>query len=319
MPESIIWGIVFLFSLVILVVSADFFIKSSERVGLALGIPQFIIGVTLVALGTSLPELVTSIIAVLEDNAEIVSGNVVGSNITNICLILGLIAFLGRKIRLEYDIMRVEMPLLIGATFFMALASYDGHFSLNEGFICLFGLLIYLGYVLDLGKKSQQITAGSPEYDPEIHRISLKEPFILIFSGVAIYLSAKYNVRAIEQLSILYGIGKEVIALTAVALGTSLPELVVSMVAVRSGNTEMAIGNILGSNIFNIFCVMGVPSLISTYAIPASINSFSLPLMVAVTLLTFFITLDKSINRWEGLILLLFYAFFMSHEIMALI
>lgn len=309
MPESIIWGGVFLFSLTTLIISADFFIKSSERVGLALGIPQFIIGVTLVALGTSLPELVTSIIAVLSNGAEIVSGNVVGSNITNICLVMGLVAFLAKDIQLKYDIMRVDMPMLMGATFLFFLAAGDKHFSFYEGLLCIGGVGIYLGYVFQLGKEGRSITEPSDEEKSLM--FSWKEPTILIASGVAIYLSAFYNVRAIENLSEIFGIGKEFIAVTAVALGTSLPELVVSVVAVRGGNTEMAIGNVIGSNIFNIFAVLGVPALIKPFDIPQSIIDFNLPLMVVVTILAFFITLDKKINRWEGLILFLFYGLFM--------
>ena len=311
MPESIIWGGVFLFSLTTLIISADFFIKSSERIGIALGIPQFIIGVTLVALGTSLPELVTSIIAVFNDGAEIVSGNVVGSNITNTCLVLGLVAFLAKDIQLKYDIMRVDMPMLMGATFLFYLAASDRFFSFAEGMLCIGGLMIYLGYVFQLGKEGRTLAELSDEEKPPM--FSWKEPIILIASGFAIYLSAKYNVEAIENLSALFNIGKELIAVTAVALGTSLPELVVSVVAVRGGNTEMAIGNVIGSNIFNIFAVMGIPALIQPFEIPESIVEFSLPVMVAVTVLAFFITMDRKINRWEGLILFLFYGLFMSN------
>lgn len=314
MSESIIWGGVFIFSLTTLIISADFFIKASERIGIALGIPPFIIGVTLIALGTSLPELVTSIIAVLNDNPEIVSGNVVGSNIANICLVLGLIAVLARKIKLKHDIMRVDMPILMGATFLLYLAASDLKFTFYEGLLCISGLLIYLGYVFQLGKEGRQVSDSGNQRTRQ--RFSWKEPIILIASGFAIYLSAKYNVRSIESLSSLLGVGTEFIAVTAVAFGTSLPELVVSVVAVKTGNTEMAVGNVLGSNIFNIFGVMGIPALMGGgFPIPESIVSFSLPLMVAVTLLVFFITLDKIINRWEGLILFLFYALFMVNQI----
>lgn len=319
MPDSIIWGAVFLFSLLVLIISADFFIKASEKIGLALGIPPFIIGVTLVGAGTSLPELVTSIIGVMNDSAEIVSGNVIGSNIANICLVLGFIAIFSKQITLEYDIMRVDMPLLLGATFFLGISVLDGKFTTYEGFICLLGLLIYLGYVLQLSQSNRKSGMAPNIPQEDVHRVSFKEPLILLASIVAIYLSAKYNVQAIIKLSELFNVGKEFIALTAVALGTSLPELAVSVAALRSNNTEMAIGNVLGSNIFNIFGVMGIPSLITSYAIPETISEFSLPLMVAVTLLVFFVTLDKKINRWEGSILLMFYAYFISHELFSII
>lgn len=305
------WGGIFLLSLAALIISADFFIKASERIGISLGIPPFIIGVTLVALGTSLPELVTSIIAVWNNVPEFVAGNVVGSNICNLCLVLGMIAFLAKNIKLEFDIMQVDMPMLMGSSFLLYLTTFDGQFTTYEGIVFVLGLIIYLWYITKLGQNEIGENGG---YASSLSRsLPVRELFILLFSASVIYFSASYTIQSIQQLSQALNVGNEFLALTAVALGTSLPELVVSIVAVRTGNTEIAVGNVLGSNIFNILAVMGIPSLFGPIPVLESISDFSLPLMIAATFLTFFIALDKIVNRWEGLMLLLFYVLFMGN------
>lgn len=314
MPDLLLWIAIFVVTLIILIISADFFIKSSERIGIALGIPAFIVGVTLIAIGTSLPELITSIVAVSKsvDASSIVIGNVVGSNITNICLVLGVVGIMARKIKIEFDVMKVDLPMLIGATFFLYLTIINGYFTLFEGLICFSGLIIYLAYVFYLGSSDQEDSPISPEVEEAI-KFSWKEPLILLASATAIYFSAKYNVEAIVHLATLLGIGKEFIALTAVSLGTSLPELVVSIVAIRTNNAEMAIGNILGSNIFNIFAVMSIPRFFGPMVIPEAIMEFSVPALLAATLVCVFVLKDRELNRWEGWVLLLIYILFIGN------
>jgi len=318
MPDILFWSLIFLLTLVMLIFSADFFIKSSERIGLAVGIPPFIVGVTLIAMGTSLPELVTSMVAILSDppNSEIILGNVVGSNIANICLVLAIVGILGNKISLQFDVMRVDMPMLLGAGFILYVCVMDGDFSLFEGIICLLGMVVYLVYVLQLARNDDSGDLGVEvkEKGPK-KSVSWKEPVILLFSSLAIYFSANYNVQAIVKLSEILEVGKELIALTAVSIGTSLPELVVSIVAVRMGNGEMAVGNVLGSYIFNVFAVMGIPRIFGEIVVPESILEFSLPVMIIASLLFFFVVLDREVSRWEGFILLLLYFLFMGNLI----
>ncbi|MEM7367349.1 MAG: calcium/sodium antiporter [Bacteroidota bacterium] len=319
----LLWSTIFIITLVSLVIAADFFIKAAERIGLALGIEPFIVGVTLIAVGTSLPELVTSIVAVLKPSgtSAIVPGNVIGSNITNTCLVLGIVGVLAKKVRLEFDIMQVDLPMLMGSAFIMYLCCMDAYFSLFEGIICLGGLVMYLMYVLSLGRNGSDSPSpgdggdGANAAESNLPQFSIKDPLILLASGLVIYFSAEYNVTAIIEISEMLDIGKELIALTAVALGTSLPELVVSVVAVRSGNAEMAIGNILGSNIFNVFAVMGIPRLFGLIDVPPSILDFSLPAMIVASLIALLIVQDRIVNRWEGFILLLLYVLFMGNLI----
>ncbi|MEZ4850425.1 MAG: calcium/sodium antiporter [Bacteroidia bacterium] len=316
MPDLLIWIAVFVVTLITLIISADFFIKASERIGLAAGIPPFIVGVTLIAIGTSLPELITSIVAVSKsyESSSIVIGNVIGSNITNIGLVLGIVGITARKIKLDFDVMRVDLPMMIASTFILFLCILDGQFSLFEGLICLLGLSIYLAYVFNLGKSEQADEKLLSEDDePPQSWFTWKEPVILLTSAAVIYLSAKYNVEAIVHLAEIMEIGQEFIALTAVALGTSLPELVVSIVAVKTNNSEMAVGNILGSNIFNIFAVMGIPRIFGEIDIPESIMGYSMPALIVISLICLFVVQDREVNKWEGWILLLFYTFFIGN------
>ncbi|MEL6671947.1 MAG: calcium/sodium antiporter [Bacteroidota bacterium] len=321
MSGLLFWVLIFGLTLVTLIISADFFIRGAERVGLALGIPHFIIGVTLIAIGTSLPELVTSIVAVLSspDDSKIVLGNVVGSNLTNICLVLGVIGAVSGEIRIQFDVMKVDMPMMLGAAFLLYLCVLNRSFGLTEGIACLVGMGVYLWYVFQLGRKNRETTKAVegelgdelPAADP----FSWRDPLILVVSAIVIYFSAKYNVMSISEISTALEIGKEYIALTAVSLGTSLPELVVSIVAIRAGNGEMAVGNIVGSNIFNVFAVMGIPRLFGEIVVPESLMDFSMPAMLVASCLFFVALLDKVVNRWEGFIFLIIYFVFLANII----
>ena len=296
----------FIISLGVLLKASSWFVDAAERIGLALGISSFIIGLTIVAFGTSLPELATSIAAVFSGNSEIVVGNVIGSNITNIALVLGLSALLSKRIELEYNIWHIDMPYLWASAFLLWFALRDLQFSLFEGCLFLFGIVVFLGYSF----KSD----GEEEEKEPMERlpISWKTYAMLVVGGLLVWLSADYTIFAIQQLSAIAGVNPEVIALSAVALGTSLPEVIVSLNAARRGKASIAVGNVLGSNIFNTYVVMSIPSFFGKLVIPTDINEVFLPLMVAMTILFGIMTNNKKITRWEGVALLMFYAYFAS-------
>jgi cation:H+ antiporter len=292
----------FVLSLTVLLKASDWFIDSAEDIGLSLGIPPFIIGVTIVAFGTSLPELATSIAAVLEGTSEIVVGNVIGSNITNIALVLGLVALVVKQIDLEYNIWHIDMPFLWGSAFLLWLTLRDLHFSLFEAFLFIGGIILFLSYSF----KSEN------ENEVEFHgRASIRSYLLLIVGGVLVWLSADFTIQGISGLSEIAGIDPQVIALSAVALGTSLPEVIVSMNAARKGKTSIAVGNVLGSNIFNTYIVMAIPSFFGDLTIPSSVLEFSLPIMIIMTILFGIVSNNKKITRWEGILLLMFYAYFL--------
>lgn len=297
---------IFVVALAVLIKSSDFFIDAAEKIGLSLGISPFVVGVTIVAAGTSLPELMSSIVSVLSDSSEIVLGNVIGSNIANIALVLGLTAVMGKTIVLEKDMRHNDMPILLGSALLLWFLVRDIHFSMVDAIICLLGLAVFLLY-----------TFTSEEEDSEgvIERPTVLTYVFLIGGAVGIYFGADYAVSSVVRMSDIWGIGREVVALTLVAFGTSVPELIVSVMAARKGNSAIAVGNVLGSNIFNTFVVMGIPRLFGPVKVPADVTAFSLPLMLALTFLFFLVSLSKRITRWEGFMLMLFYLVFLNEMI----
>jgi cation:H+ antiporter len=301
MAGTVTWLIVFIISLAILVKSSDWFTKAAERIGLYLGMPAFLVGVTIVAIGTSLPELASSLFAVFQGATEVVVGNVVGSNIANILL------------KINHDLVRVDLPLLVGSAFLFAIFIFNGKFTRGEAIMSILGAIIYIAYAITTSQQRRD-----PEIEKEVRRVIEEKgsmPYtwtVLILSGVLLYVGAKFTIDSLLNLSVLLGIGTGILAASAVAIGTSLPELMVSISATRRGNADIAIGNILGSNIFNTFAVMGIPGLLGTLYIPWNILLFALPVMLLATLLFFFITQEREITQWEGWLLLLFYVVFIG-------
>lgn len=306
-----LWIIVFLASLCVLIKASDYFASSAEKIGLYFGMPAFIIGVTIVAVGTSLPELVSSIIAVLKGSSEIVVGNVVGSNVANIFLILGITAIIGKNLNIVYNLINVDLPLLIGSAFLFAVMIWDGSFTRPEALLCIAGLVVYFCYTISLTSSSKTKTETGQE-SAEKKKLGWKTPAILAASPIFIYVGARYVIESVINISEILNIGKELVAISAVALGTSLPELTVTITAAKRGRSEIAVGNILGSNIFNTFGVMGISGLIGTLIIPPSILTFGLPMMIIATLLYLFITQSKQISQWEGWLLIIFYVLFIG-------
>jgi cation:H+ antiporter len=310
--DILFWVAILVVSLAVLVKGSDWFVDAAEKVGLALGIPPFIIGVTIVAMGTSLPELASSIVAVFSGQSEIVAGNAIGSNIANIALVLGITAVIGKRVKFGVNLMEADVPLLICSAFllwFILVPDADGiaRVDIFESILLLAGMVIFIAYSFS--------SDGEEDKDVEKTKIPLKVYGTLLLAGLLVYVGAKYTVDSIIALSDMLGIQSEAIALSVVALGTSLPEIVVSVTAMKRGKPDIAIGNILGSNIFNTFAVVGIPGLIAQIRgegllIPAVITDFSMPVMIAMTLLFFFLMLSKSVSRWEGMMLLIFYIFF---------
>ena len=307
------WILIFIVSLAFLIKGSDYFIDSAEKIGVFFKIPTFIIGVSIVAFGTSLPELISSIFAVLKDSSEIVVGNVIGSNITNIFLILGVTAIIGKDIKLSHNIAYVDLPLLVGSALLFAFLIWDKSFSLYEALFLIAGIIVYILYAVKNPKVNDDSDQKSEAVSVSVTKKLKPKTWRALFISIGVlYLSARYTVDSIIKIAELANIGKEIIAASAVALGTSLPELVVSVIAVKKGELSIAVGNILGSNIFNTFAVMGIPALFGTLYLPNTIIGRGLPIMLAATGLFFLITQQKRITRWEGWMLLIFYLFFLG-------
>jgi len=312
----IAWIGIMILSLAILVKSADYFTTYSEKIGLILGISPFVIGATIVSLGTSLPELITSIISVAKDEPGIVSGNVVGSNITNILLIIGVGAIVSKNSLYNKKLNgNIDIPILAFITIFLLMMMRDGTFSFGEGIIMIIAYLIYMAYIVhdhssekDIAKKAKEDAAGK-------RKMNWYMPAIIIASGFFIYVGAEGTVESIIQISEKLNIGTAMIAGTVVALGTSLPELVVSIQAARKKQAGMVLGNVFGSNIFNSTIVMGVPALMSDLPVPEPVFSVGLIFLIGSTILLLYSSLSKHISIFEGALYILMYIYFIKEFI----
>ncbi len=281
--------------------SSDVFVTAAEKIGLALGISPFIIGVTIIAFGTSLPELATSIASVYAGSSQIVIGNVVGSNITNILLIIGVVAIIGNGINLNYNIMEIDMPLLLGSAMLLWFTLMDGQIDYFDVALFLVALSIFLMY--SIKKKRAKIEDGD--------KLKLSYFLFLLASGILIYFSADFVIYGLKGIAEIIKIDESVISLGALALGTSLPELVVSLAAIARKNHSIAVGNVVGSNIFNTYGVLGIASLFGPLKIPKAIMEYSIPMMVGITVMFGFVMALRKVSKWEGYMLIVFYVFFL--------
>ena len=293
----------FIGCLALLLKASDWFVDSAEEIGLSFGISPFIVGVTIVAFGTSLPELAASIAAVLAGDSEIAIGNVVGSNIANILLILGITAILAKEIRLDFKLVDVDLPFLVGSSLFLWFACLDRNITFFETAIFIICLILFL--FNSFKRDDKQDEALRP-------KTSWKTYLLLFTGGILVYVSANFTIVAIQKLAEIAGISPEIIALTLVAFGTSLPEVAVSIAAVKKGKTGIAVGNVVGSNIFNVLAVMGISRLFGDLTIPENVLSFSLPFMFAITIMFGIISIGRNLSKWEGMMFILFYIYFIG-------
>ena len=311
-------SLIFILSLLILLVSARFFTGSAERLGLHFGMSSFVIGVFIVGIGTSLPELVAGILAGVAGNSEIVSGNVLGANIADIFLILGLIAVLSRRgLELGPEYIMVDLNFLIGSSLLLSLVMMDGGIAFSEGIFLLAAYAIYGLFLLRSGRPPVLETDGTNL--PIKTVFPVKALLILLASGFGIYFGADLTVESIIEIANHLNVPSSLISLTVLSLGTTLPELAVNITAIRQGKSAIAVGNILGSCVFNALVIPGAVSGIGPIHVPKYLISFSLPVFAVGSLLFYLLTQDKKISPSEGLLFLVFYAFFISKAVAAFI
>lgn len=316
------WILIFLFSLTLLIKSADWLVESAEKIGLAFRISPFIIGVTIVAIGTSLPELASSVAAVLKDKTEIVSANAVGSNIANILLIIGISAVLARSLSVKRSLIDLDAPLLASTTILFLFIAWDKKINFVEGLLLLFAFLIYLLYTVfqrreETEERQEVLPSRIERREKEAQKLikdkeslNWKVFFFLILGVLGLAVGANYTIESMVQISKILHIPSSLIAITALAVGTSLPELIVSAKAALRKKYEMALGNVFGSNVFNLLLVVGIPSLIKNLNIDQQTFTIGIPMMVVATFLFVISGISKKIHIWEGAMYLIIYLFF---------
>lgn len=304
--------LLFLVSLGVLLAAARVFTVSAERIGLYLGMSPFAVGVLIVSIGTSLPEMIASVVSVTRGTSEIVVGNVLGANLSNLLLVMGVVAVSARRqIHLGEQYILIDLHYLLGAVCLLALSLKDGLLSRPEGGVLLVAYAVYVVYLLKEGRTHDDVLGGlegEPARPPR--RLPIAPIAILAVSAAAIYLGARFTVSSLERIAASLGVAPSIIAVTILSLGTTLPELVVSATAARAGKADVAVGNILGSCVFNSLGVAGVAAAVGPVRATAELLSLPLPLFGAGALLFYLLTLDKRVSRWEGMIFLLLYVLF---------
>ena len=288
------WCSVLAIALFALVRGADTFIVGAKQMGSSLGMSKFAIGVLIVGFGTSLPELASSIAASLEGQTPIVVANAVGSNITNILLVVGILAAFGGRIIIKRDLIKTELPIFfISTVHFLAV--------IHDGFIDRVEALLLLG------------TFSAIEFTHTGRRpyLQVRSLSFIILVLIAVLIGATYTVDMVVNIATLLSVPLGLVSIAAIALGTSLPELFVSIQAIKSGEAELAIGNIFGSNAFNILVVIGVSAMIEPLSADSVVMDLGIGVLLAAYAFFFVNGLSRQGVRWDGMMMLLFFAFFM--------
>lgn len=300
------WGVILVAALFVLIRGADVFITGARQVGESLGMSAFAIGIFIVGFGTSLPELASSLAAVFSGSTELVVANVVGSNITNILLIIGLMAFVGGRIAIKQDLLKTELPLFVIAHCLLVAVIIDGYVDRAEALflLTLFGAYVWYVFVESRSGNGEEGAPARPTF--------VWSSVAYIVLGLAgVLIGAKFTVDMAVNIATGLSVPLGLVSITAVAIGTSLPELFVTMQAIRSKHTELAMGNIFGSNTFNALVVVGIPGLVLPLTVDSVVMQLGLGYMVAASVMIFVIGLSRQVMRWEGLMMLIFFVFFL--------
>nr|WP_059390492.1 calcium/sodium antiporter [Pseudomonas toyotomiensis] len=309
--------------LVLLVAGAEVLVRGAAKLAAQFGIPPLVIGLTVVAFGTSAPETAVSVQSALNGSGDLAIGNVVGSNIANVLLILGVTALVAPLV-VSRQLIRLDVPIMIGASLVTFGLAWDGELSRFDGALLFVGVLAYTGFLIYSARKDKG--GDDDEFAKEFGLDEAPKPYAwainlgLIIAGlVLLVVGSNFLVEGAVTLARALGISELVIGLTVVAVGTSLPELATSILAAIKGERDIAVGNIVGSNIFNLLCVLGLASMVAPAAIAVSPNAlaFDFPVMIAVAIacLPIFFS-GYRINRWEGLLFLGYYVAYTLYLVM---
>lgn len=299
--------------LVLLIGGAEALVRGAVRLAAAVGVSSLVIGLTVVAFGTSAPELAVGVQAGLAGRPDIVLGNVVGSNICNVLLILGLSALI-TPLRVSQQLVRLDVPLMIGVSFAMLLLALDGRIGRMDGLLLFAGIVVYTVWSIRESRRENRL---QEDYAEEFGVSENRSPIrwvmdigLILVGFVLLRFGSRWLVEGAVHMAEMWGVNQLVIGLTVVALGTSLPELATSVVASIHGARDLAVGNVVGSNIFNILSVLGLTSLVSPSGVRVSSAAlkFDIPVMIAVAVacLPVFFT-GNIIARWEGGLFLGYY------------
>ena len=298
--------LLFIFSVLLLYKGSDILVEGTSKTALRMGISPLVISLTIVAYGTSSPELATSSIASLQSHSSFSLGNVIGSCLANMLLVMGISSFV-KPISVSIGIIRRELPILVIATILVILSSLTGHLTTSIGILFLFAFIIYLIFFVRVARKERMKVKLFEGRDGK----TWKYIALIILGLISVILGAHLLVESSIYFADLFGVPEFIIAISMVAIGTSLPELAVSVTASLKGESDISLGNLLGSNVFNILLILGICSIINPIFVDQkSMLSEIFLLAVTLSLFPIFYT-GRRISRIEGLLLVIIYALYL--------
>ncbi len=320
---TLMTGIMFVAGLVLLIVGAEWLVRGASRLAAKVGISPLVIGLTVVAFGTSSPEMAVSVQSSLAGQADIAVGNVVGSNIFNVLFILGISAAITPLI-VQQQLIRLDVPIMIGVSLITYFMSVDGVISRLEGVLLFAGIIAYTAFLIIQSRKESK--AVQDEYAQEFaaKQETGWKPWVIniglvVLGLVLLVQGSNWLVDSAISIARWLGLSELIIGLTIVAAGTSMPEVATSITAAIKGERDIAVGNVVGSNIFNILAVLGLSGVVASNGLPvsAAAEAFDIPVMLAVAILCLpiFFT-GKLIARWEGWLFLLYYVAYTAYLIL---
>lgn len=301
--------------LVLLVLGAEFLVRGAARLAAAVGISPLVVGLTVVAFGTSAPELAVSMQSALGGRADLAVGNAVGSNIFNVLFILGVSALI-TPLAVSHQLIRLDVPLMIGTSLLLLVLAIDGAVGRVEGALLFGGIVAYTVFLVRQSRRDTAAGPGPPGPE-DAARPSAGRNVLLAAAGLALLLvGSHWLLTGAVHIAAALGVSERVIGLTLVAAGTSLPELATSVVASIRGERDIAVGNVVGSNIFNILAVLGLSALLAPagLSVSSAVASFDIPVMTAVAFACLPVFLSgRVIARWEGALFLGYYAAYATY------
>ena len=307
--------VIFIISMGVLIWGADLLIEQSERIALRFNISEFVIGATLIALGTSLPEMAASVAASINGKSELAVSNVIGSNILNITLVLASVFLVAKRISPDRDFFAKDSIWALMPVMVFILMIFDGVISRFDAMLLLLMMGAYLLFLI-------QDSRCMPEPDLDVNEVQdfswTKTVPMLILGLILVIVGADYTVESASSIAKRFGVSEWIIGIMMVSLGTSLPELVVSISAARRGKVDMAIGNIIGSNMANTSVVLGAAALVKPLPVDAVGNLFDIATMAVATLLLVFITANKLYTKSAGISLIIILGLFLNNTLQSM-
>ncbi|MDO5852346.1 MAG: calcium/sodium antiporter [Methanobacteriaceae archaeon] len=304
---GIITIILLIIGFVLLIKGADFFVDGSSSIATRFGIPSIIIGLTIVSMGTSAPEAAVSITSSVAGSNALAVSNIIGSNIFNILIVIGATALLA-NVKIQRNVIKEDFPVLLIASFLLLIFSItDNTISRIEGIILLLGMIAYIYYLIRKIKSTKV-----PLENNSIKNLGLTKSILFILGGIiCITVGGNLVVESATTIALSLGLSETLVGLTIVAIGTSLPELVTSITAAMDNNVDMAVGNAIGSNIFNILFILGVSDIIAPIK-TSSTMIFDIVLMIVITIISYILGKDKlDYNKKDGIILICIFTIYM--------